>query len=96
MNRRNFLKSLAAIPALAWLKPEEIEDSNTFSGLDAPSIDNPPMTALAPTITQQLAVWNGATWAAFDKSIEFGTEGELYIKGDFLLETSEQEDSNPT
>jgi hypothetical protein len=36
MNRRDFLKTLAAIPALAWLKPEVVDPVKTIDLGDMP------------------------------------------------------------
>ena len=99
MNRRDFIKGsvklLIEIPALGWLKPEEIEGSNTFSGLDVPSIDDPLTTALAPTVTQQLVKWNGAgdswetidseeTWVHTNSGFSFGPDNMIYVGGAFV------------
>lgn len=85
MNRRDFIKTLAGLMALPLMKPEVLKPDYS------PSLEAIKALSKTPSsIEEGLAVWNGETWARLDKSIEFGAEGELYIKGDFLLESPEE------
>lgn len=102
LTRRNFLKALAGLPALALLKPgaaEEPELDLSSVALDSLEdeeggylelVQGDKTVYFTPIKEEGIAVWNGSVWARLDNSLEFGQDGSLYIRGNFLEETPEE------
>jgi hypothetical protein len=71
LNRRDFLKTLAAIPFLAWLKPEAVE-------VESAEVELVPVDKVVYLQEPEgIVSWSGERWS----SLAIGPDGSIYIGG---------------
>lgn len=93
MNRRDFIKMLAAVPALTWLKPEvpKVEPDVFFDIVENYS----PSLAYIEAGKRGFegfakGLEDSRNQTGFRPSLEIQPNGALYIRGDFLEENLEE------
>lgn len=96
LTRRNFLKSLAGLPALALLKPEvaEADYSPSLGYIEAgQKMREGFLEGLAKGLEasgNDLLKATKPVVEAMKSTLEFGPDGTLYVSGAFLKETPEE------
>jgi hypothetical protein len=79
VNRRDFIKTLAGIPFLAWLKPEaaEVDDLEYIEGLEASTADLLEQTEQVVEATAKQA-------ATGSHPLTVGPDGVIYVGNAFV------------